>query len=97
MFIYSLSFWLVSVSLGMALACPWLDFGALGSLWVALGPLAGPSGIPWGSLGVPLGVPWGSLGDPLGCPGVFWGCLGVLKAILSDLSNNGRPIPSKCV
>ena len=75
--IYSLPCWLVSVSLGMALACPWLDFGALGSLWVALGPFGGPLGFPWdpvgvplGSLGVPLDVPWGalgSLGGALGC------------------------------
>ena len=84
--IYSLSFWLVSVPLGMALACPWLGFGALGSLWVALGPL----GVPLGSLGDPLG-------GALGCLGVPWGCLGVLKATLSDLSKIGRPIPSKCV
>ena len=75
MLIYSLSFWLVLVALGMALGCPWLDFGAhlalfglplgfLGSLW-------GPLGVPWGSLGGPLGVPSG----PWGSLGVFWGFL----------------------
>ena len=35
---------------------------------------------------VPLRVPWGTLGVP-------W----VAKAIFSDLSKIGRPIPSKCV
>ena len=72
--IYSLSFWLVSVSLGMALVCSWFDFGAhLAPLGLPLRPL----GVPWGSLGGPLGIPWGFLGGPLGFPWVPWGPLGV--------------------
>ena len=66
-------FWLVLLALGMALVCPWLDFGAhLAPFGLPLGPLgapSGPSGLPWGSLGVPWvpsGLPWGAQGDFIG-------------------------------
>ena len=83
--------------------CLWRFWCPLGLLFAALGPpgdpmgsLGNPSGLPWGSLGDPmgsLGGPSGSLGRPLGVP---WS-LGVNRAIFSDLSKIGRPIPSKCV
>ena len=49
---YSLSLSLALGVFGMALGCPWVDFG---------GHLA-PFGLPLG----PLGVPWGAQGDFLG-------------------------------
>ena len=46
---YSLSLWLALGAFGMALGCPWIDFGA---------NLA-PCGLPL----APLGVPWGAQGN----------------------------------
>ena len=54
-------------------------------------------GCPWTGFGVPFGVPWGSLANPLRVPEGALGCLGVPRAIFSDLWKIGRPIPSKCV
>ena len=97
-----LPLWLPGGVFGAPLASPGPTLGRFLIFWGAHGlpldlfglPLA-PLGSLWDPSG--LGVPWGTPGGPFGVPGGALRCLGVPKAIFSDLSKIGRPIPSKCV